>query len=64
MLTAASVAGIVAPLVTGYLLRRGRIKRIPLLVYSQLASAVITLAMGFTPASAVWPHLWLLSLPP
>jgi GPH family glycoside/pentoside/hexuronide:cation symporter len=59
MLTAASVAGIVAPLVTGYLLRRGRIKRIPLLVYSQLASAVITLAMGFTPASAVWPHLWL-----
>ena len=59
MLTAASVAGIVAPLVTGYLLRRGRIKRIPLLVYSQLASGVITLAMGFTPASAVWPHLWL-----
>lgn len=59
MLTMASVAGIVAPVMTGYLLRSGKVKRIVLLVYSQLASGAITLAIGFMPASALWSHVGL-----
>lgn len=59
MLTAASVAGIIAPMLAGYLLRRGRMKRIPLMIYSQLVSGAIVLAIGFTPADAHWQHLGL-----
>jgi GPH family glycoside/pentoside/hexuronide:cation symporter len=56
MLTAGSVAGIIAPLVTGYMLKKGRVRRIPLLVSSQLVGGVMTVGIALTPASAVWVH--------
>ncbi len=56
LLTAGSVAGIVAPLLTGYWLKKGWIKRIPLLVISQVVGGLITLIIGLTPTSAVYFH--------
>ncbi len=56
MLTAGSVAGIIAPLMTGYMLKKGRVRRIPLLVSSQLVGGVMTVGIALTPASAVWVH--------
>nr|WP_246871203.1 glycoside-pentoside-hexuronide (GPH):cation symporter [Pantoea ananatis] len=56
LLTAGSIAGIIAPLITGYVLKTGRVKRIPLLIWSQIAGGLITLIIGFTSAEAVWVH--------
>lgn len=56
LLTAGSIAGIVAPMLTGYWLKKGWIKRIPLLVISQIVGGLITLIIGLTPTSAVYFH--------
>lgn len=56
MLTAGSIAGIIAPLLTGYMLKNGKVRRIPLLVVSQIIGGVITIGIALTPASAVWAH--------
>jgi GPH family glycoside/pentoside/hexuronide:cation symporter len=56
LLTAGSIAGIVAPFITAILLKKGIIKRIPLLVSSQIAGAAITVIIAFTPVSQMWFH--------
>lgn len=56
MLTAGSIAGIIVPLFTGYMLKKGLTRRIPLLVVSQIIGGIITLIIGLTPASAVYFH--------
>lgn len=56
ILTAGSIAGIIAPLLTGYLLKTGRVKRIPLLVMSQIVGGILTLIIGFTASDAIWLH--------
>lgn len=56
LLTAGSIAGIVAPLLTGYCLKKGWVKRIPLLVASQIIGGVITLIIGLTPTNAIYLH--------
>lgn len=56
LLTAGSLAGIFSPLLTAWLLRKGLIKRIPLLIISQIIGGVITVLIALTPASAVWLH--------
>ena len=62
LLTAASLAGILAPLITVLCLRKGWISRIPLLVGSQLLGGILTLAIGLTPASAMGLHALLFVL--
>ena len=62
LLTAASLAGILAPLVTALCLRKGWITRIPLLVGSQLLGGILTLSIGLTPASAMGLHALLFVL--
>ncbi|MCU6665939.1 MFS transporter [Silvania hatchlandensis] len=62
LLTAGSIAGILAPLLTGYFLKKGWVKRIPLLVGSQIVGGMITLAIGLTPVSAIWFHALLFVL--
>lgn len=56
LLTVGSIAGIIAPLMTGYFLKKGWVKRIPLLVASQVIGGVITLIIGLTPVTAVYFH--------
>jgi len=56
ILTAGSIAGILAPLITGYLLKKGLIKKIPLLISSQIIGGIITLGIGFTSVDAVYLH--------
>ncbi|VYT78367.1 MFS transporter [Metakosakonia massiliensis] len=56
LLTAGSIAGIIAPLLTGYLLKKGWVRRVPLLVISQLIGGVITLGIGLIPADAIYFH--------
>lgn len=53
LLTAGSVAGILAPFAANYLLAKKYIKRGPLLVVSQLAGAVFLLAIGLIASSSI-----------
>ena len=62
LLTAASLAGILAPLLTAMSLKKRWIARIPLLVGSQILGGIITLAIGLTPASAAGLHALLFVL--
>ena len=48
MLTAGSIAGILAPFAANYLLQNGYIKRMPLFVVSQLVRGLFILALGLS----------------